>query len=371
MKLAIVSPSKNAYSESFIQAHKEYIRAEKFYYYGGYVPTHLKGKGPLSGKSFLENLKMKVKSRLPFYNGLREREIAFLDSLKNNGIQVVLAEYGPTGAEVVTICKKLKLPLIVHFHGYDASVVSILEQKKQSYKMLFEYAEAVVVVSRLMEQRLLEMGCPAQKLVYNVYGPSVEFEKIKPEYSENLLIAVGRFVDKKAPYYTILAFNIALKKFPDAKLVMGGDGELRSTCQNLVKYFGIEKNVILPGVINQSEFISYLKVGKAFVQHSITAANGDMEGTPVAIIEASAAGLPIISTVHAGIPDVVLEGVTGLLVQEHDVKGMANNMMKVLGDLDYTKELGQAGKKRIKGNFTLEKHVNALSDLINAAHKKK
>ena len=105
----------------------------------------------------------------------------------------------------------------------------------------------------------------------------------------------------------------------------------------------------------------------AFVQHSITADNGDMEGTPVAVLEASAAGLPVISTFHAGIPDVIIHGETGLLVEEHDVEGMANYMIHLLENPDKAINMGAKGKTHIRDNFSLDRHLNTISELVKKA----
>jgi glycosyltransferase involved in cell wall biosynthesis len=87
----------------------------------------------------------------------------------------------------------------------------------------------------------------------------------------------------------------------------------------------------------------------------------------VAILEASAAGLPVISTIHAGIPDVINNGTTGLLSEEHDVDTMANNMIRLLNNPDLAKQLGAAGKEHIKKYFSLERHINELQKVINEA----
>ena len=144
-------------------------------------------------------------------------------------------------------------------------------------------------------------------------------------------MAAGRFVDKKAPHLTLLAFRKVLEHFPDAELVIVGDGPLLPVCRDLVRYYRMDANVTLPGVVTPGEVCEQFSHCAAFVQHSVTGRNGDMEGTPVAVLEAAAAGLPVIATRHAGIPDVVCHGQTGLLVDEHDVDGMATAMQK---DLD-------------------------------------
>src|SRR5690606_35506477 len=101
-----------------------------------------------------------------------------------------------------------------------------------------------------------------------------------------------------------------------------------------------------------------------FLQHSIVADNGDSEGSPVGIIEASAAGLPVISTRHAGIIESVLEDKTGFLVDELDVISMSNYMSQLYKDRELCQIMGEAGRRHIKENFSLNKHLNQINNLI-------
>lgn len=363
MNIAILSPSKNAYSETFIQAHKT-LKGNIFYYYGDKTFLNLEGEGSLhkSSKSFLIKLKRKI-GRKPFEYYFNE---LLKDSFKKHKIQVVLAEYGTTAQEQLSVIKELNLPLIVHFHGFDASRKDILK-RTNNYSVVFDYARYIVVVSKKMYDDFLNMGCPKDKLIYNVCGPSDDFLKLTPNFQNPQFISLGRFVDKKAPYYTLLAFKDVVLKFPQARLLMGGNGYLQNTCQNLISYYGLQKNVEFLGVISPNEFREHLQNSVAFVQHSVTAENGDSEGTPVAILEASAAGIPVISTRHAGIPDVIEEGETGFLVAEHDVDGMAEKMIEILKNPEYAKTMGRKGKENILQHFTLEKHIDMLNGLIEKA----
>jgi len=151
---------------------------------------------------------------------------------------------------------------------------------------------------------------------------------------------------------------------------LAGEGELLETCKELVKQNHIEKSVFLPGVFNAEQLKLWLKESMAFVQHSITASNGDMEGTPVVVCEASLAGLPVVSTFHAGIPDVIIDGKTGLLVNEGDIEGMARNMIWILDNPEKTKEMGMAGKENIWRNFNTKKHIKVLDEIIYKAARK-
>lgn len=360
MNIALLSPNKNAYSETFIQAHKQLLKGNIFYYYNGELPTQLEGGLVINSrrKRILNIVKGHFK-----LNRFTLAEQALISSFKKNKVAMVFAEYGTTGEKIVSVCKELNLPLIVHFHGFDASIQNVIEQN-DSYKRVFDAASFIIVVSKKMYQNLLKIGCPESKLVYNVYGPNEKFIELKPKFNKLQFISIGRFVDKKAPYYNILSFKKVLEKYPEAKLIMAGEGELLNTCKRLVIYYGIQKNVEFPGVISAKKYRDYLSESLAMVQHSITSDNGDSEGTPVGILEASAAGLPVLSTNHAGIPDVIINGVTGLLVEEHDVTSMAKNMIKLLENPETAKKMGAQGKINIKENFTLRRHIDTLDDLI-------
>ena len=355
--LAIFSPVQNAYSESFIQAHRRLDFKIKFYY-GNYLPNALESDKNI----FDSSISSRIKRRLLRVVGLEEKKLLY--SLRKEKVDVVLAEYGPTAAESLDHIKQAKLPLIVHFHGFDASDKGTI-QKYNQYKEVFEYANKVIAVSNKMKEVLLNLGCPEDKLVLNTYGPDDSFFSLKPGYKQPYFVAVGRFVPKKAPHLTIQAFKKVVEKFPDAKLIMAGDGYLLEECRTLSAALGLKDNVVFAGVLNKEEIKVLFQNSIAFVQHSVVAETGDSEGTPVAILEAQAAGLPVISTYHAGIPDVVLNGETGLLVEEHDVEGMSKNMIRVLEEEGLANRLGEAARKRVKQHFTMEKHLKKIDEIIS------
>lgn len=360
MNIAIFTPNQNPYSETFIQAHKNYLEGNIFYYYGR-SHIQLENHPYLVSKCKLKYYKIKkLLLRKPF-SYVQENLVT--QSLIKHNINVVLIEYGTHAHRVLSIIKKAKLPLIVHFHGYDASITEVIK-KHNNYKDVFHYASKVIVVSKKMETMLIAMGCPKNKIVWNVTGPQPEFLSVIPTFSKKQFIAIGRFVDKKAPYYTILAFKKVLEKHEDAKLIMAGSGSLENTCKNLAKYLNIQNQVNFVGVITPEKYREFLTESLAFVQHSITADSGDMEGTPVSMLEASAAGVPVISTIHAGIPDIVIHQQTGLLCEEHDIDTMANNMLSLLDSITLAKKYGANAKKRIVDNFTLDRHIKQLQELL-------
>ncbi|MCO6496351.1 MAG: glycosyltransferase [Chitinophagaceae bacterium] len=357
--LAIFSPNQNAYSETFIQAHKNLPFNVK-YYYGDLYPSFLEGKSMM-------NLPLRLRAEKKMLKGFSAAEKKLIFSLKNEGVDAVLAEYGTTGADTLAVLRYLKLPLVVHFHGADASIYDLLELYKGKYKALFKYASSVIVVSSKMKNDLIRLGCPKEKLVMNPYGPNPVFFDIMPGYKGSQFISVGRFVEKKAPHLTIMSFNEVLETNNSTKLIMIGDGPLLPVCKDLAKALNISDKIEFFGVQPPETIRKIMEESIAFVQHSVIGSNGDSEGTPVAVLEAQAAGLPVIATNHAGIPDVVLHEKSGLLCDERDTNGMASNMLRILREDGLAKRLGLAGKQRVKEHFTMEKHLGILETAINKA----
>jgi hypothetical protein len=146
--IALISPSQNAYSETFIHAHKEYLSGKVFYYYGGLENQYLEGFGNLSNTKRRNFYKLKRKFYHKTYTWYHQQFIK--ESFIKNKIEVILAEYGPTANTYLSLIKELRLPLIVHFHGYDASVNQIIK-RNNNYNEVFKYANYIVAVSRKME----------------------------------------------------------------------------------------------------------------------------------------------------------------------------------------------------------------------------
>ena len=374
--ILIVSPAKIGLTETFIRAHIDQLYGNVFYLYGWDLDFKTQADVSLiqlykPKSSFLT----KLKSLLPHYIYFRllqkskknyTKEALIKRYLQEHHIDVVLAEYGTAGSFIAPVCKSLDIPLLVHFHGFDASRTDILNSFEKGYELMFSYAKKIIVVSNAMKKALVGQGCPETKLLINTYGPHPYYLNIKPNLESNFIISVGRHTYKKAPYLTILAFQKVLKKHPHLKLKMIGDGELFDVSKNLVKSLGLENNIILLGGLERKEIVKHLEKAFLFLQHSIVASNGDSEGTPVGIIEAMAAGLPVVSTRHAGIPDVVIENKAGLLVDENNIEEMATYMLKLVENRDLAEIMGQKGKIRIKNYFSLDKHLETINNLIYA-----
>jgi glycosyltransferase involved in cell wall biosynthesis len=292
----------------------------------------------------------------------------YLEAFRRARCDVVLAQFGHVAVQAMDACRRLNLPLVASFHGYDATAYPMLELYGEQYARLFEQAAGTVVCSPSLRDALLALGAPASKTHYVPNGVDIEtFAGGQPDRAPQLLLAVGRFVEKKAPQLTIVAFASARRRFPDARLRMIGDGELHNACYDLVRGLGLADAVTLLGEQPRDVIVRELRGARAFVQHSLTAVDGDSEGMPNTILEASATGIPVISTRHANIPEIVADGQTGYLVEEHDVAGMAGYMERLLGDPQLAADLGRAGRARVEERFRFEPPMAQLYTILEEA----
>ena len=312
----------------------------------------------------------KIRKRIARNGTMNETTAAYVKAFQRWRADVVLAEYGTTGVLVMEACRKLTIPLIVHFHGYDASVREVIAEHAISYRQMFDQAMAIIAVSRAMERKLITLGAPPEKVHYNPYGINCrEFGGANPENAPPVFLAVGRFVEKKAPQITLKAFADTHRVLPTARLRMVGDGPLLDECRELAKSLQIEQAVAFLGAQAHEVVREEMRGARCFVQHSMEASNGDCEGTPLGILEAGASGLPVVSTRHAGIADVVIENETGLLVDERDVKGMTENMVRLARDPEFAGRLGRAARQRIANCFSEKRSFGRLLEIINSSQR--
>ncbi|MDZ7619695.1 MAG: glycosyltransferase, partial [Patescibacteria group bacterium] len=363
-RTVVACPSLHAYSETFIRSHIERLGGNVSVLHGG-MPPSLNDQG----RSLLHPV-----ARAAAHPRIRRAFPRFLDyclttrlarAISNQNGDVVLAEYGPMGATIADACLKARVPLVVHFHGYDAYQHAVLQEYGAAYRAMFQTAAAVVAVSSHMREQLVGLGCPDDKVHLIICGVDpVLFAEAMPAKAAPRFLAVGRFVDKKAPMLTLLAFAKVHASMPEVRLTMVGDGPLLGPCQNLAEAIGVRDAVQFRSVLSPPEVAAEMRRVRAFVQHSLTAINGDSEGTPVAVVEAQCCGLPVVATRHAGIPDVVVDGLTGNLVDECDVESMADRMLRLAQDAHAAGTMGQAARARVLEHFTLEQQIEKLRRLL-------
>lgn len=365
MHICITRSEKFAYSETFIRDQITWLskHSEVYPIHSSRFPEREENGTLLSPKPFwvLHKIVKGIVGRNNFFSNYGVSRF-----LKKNRIDVVLANYGMSAAHMVPVCKETNVPLLVIFHGHDATNKKTLKKYRTKYLSLFDYASAIIVVSKEMKKGIIKAGADPSKIHVIPCGVNVEKFSLESRDKQNKnFLAVGRFAQKKGPLLTIEAFSKVLKEFPDAKLTMVGkkDG-LYAECVSLVEQLGITAQVEFTGVLDQNAISGRMKNALAFVQHSVTAPNGDMEGTPVSIMEASSSGLPIISTLHGGIKDAVIHNKTGFLVEENNVNGMAEYMLQLCREPNQAKLMGLNARKHIEVNYNQSIQLRKIYDLL-------
>lgn len=366
MNICVTRSNKFSPSETFLRNQIKGLEnyARVFPVYGGYLPEYEENGKLLNTRWywFLDKLSKNVLKKENNYFG----NYGASEYLKKNKIDIVLANYGISGVKLMPICKKLNLPLIVHFHGFDASHKPTLRKYQSDYLDLFNYTKAIITVSHDMAEALIKMGAPAKKVFINVYGVDTDF--FAPGYlpkMDSSFIAVARFAPKKSPQTSITAFYKVLQSLPDATLTMvGPKEELYKDCVHLVDKLQISDKVNFSGAKSPQEILPMLQRSTIFIQHSMVAPDGDSEGTPNSVLEASACGLPVVSTLHGGIKDAVIHGKTGFLVEEGDVEGMADYMIRLAEDSLLAKEMGENGRKYMEEEYAMDRQIHRLYEII-------
>ena len=284
---------------------------------------------------------------------------------------VILAHYGHGGVAVAAAAQSVNVPLIVSFHGADASRRAQDPSWRQKYREMFEIATAVTGPSEYVRKKLVSLGCSNNKAVTLHNGIHLDRIPLKLRSIESKnepiqFLFIGRLSAKKDPLTLIRSYREMLKMRPqgNSMLTIIGDGPLRADVAQIVKDLDLSNKVRLLGRQPHELVLQEIQRAHIYVQHSVTAPDGDEEGLPVSITEALAAGLPVVSTIHSGIPEVVRHGENGYLVNEGDIEMMATFMSKLADNPAKWPEFGQNGRQLLESEFSMPVVQRQLRSLL-------
>ncbi|MEL6207341.1 MAG: glycosyltransferase [Pseudomonadota bacterium] len=281
--------------------------------------------------------------------GRRRAEIT--DFLKQQGVEIGVSEMGSQTMIVAPVFKAAGIPLVGYFRGEDASKTLRSPRRRRAYRLSVPKLAAVVSVSQFLLDNLARAGITHPNAHVIPSGVDVRRFKPAPDKRPNSFLAVGRFIEKKAPDLVVRAFARAAQEHPAATLEMIGDGYLLERCRIIAHEAGIADRITFHGWQPHSFVAERMFDTQVFLQHSVTPEDGNTEGMPTAIQEAMACGMAVVSTRHAGIPEAVEEGVTGFLVDEYDEAGFAAAIDRAMARPTEVAEMGQEGRARAVSRF--------------------
>jgi len=289
--------------------------------------------------------------------------IPFLDKK----FDIIHCHFGPNGIIGVHL-KEIGIPgkYLTSFHGYDVNSYPKI-MGKNVYNVLFKNGDLFTANTNFTKQQVVKLGCDEEKIIILPVGLRVEkfkfsIRKIQPGEPIKIL-TVGRLVEKKGHVYAIRAIAKVIEKYRNIEYIIAGDGPLRQELESLVRKLEIEKYVKFLGSVNQDELLKLYQHVHIFILPSITASDGDREGQALVLQEAQAVGLPVVSTLHNGISESVLDGKSGFLVPEKDVDALAERLEYLIEHPELWPDMGSYGRKFVEEKYDIKRLNQKLVEI--------
>jgi colanic acid/amylovoran biosynthesis glycosyltransferase len=290
-------------------------------------------------------------------------------------VRLMHAHFGIDGVYALGIAQDLGIPLITTFHGYDitTNLSEFLRTRgivdKHYYfglKRLRRGGDRFIAVSRFIEKRLIEEGFPRNRVFQHYIGVDVNrFVPGRKNTEKRYILCVGRHAEKKGIETLLEAFALIHGKHKGVGLIQVGTGPLTRELISLAKRLRIDRETEFLGAQPPGRVIELMRSAEIFCLPSRTARNGDSEALGIVFNEASACGLPIVSTNHGGIPEAVIDGETGFLVPEGDHRSLAEKLDLLLSDRGLRETMGARGRELVCDSFDIRKQTAKLESFYD------
>lgn len=357
-------------SQTFVRAQAETLQAFTAYYAGS---RRVPGLELPADRTLVINSGGKGGSAQELLFKLTGLAPQFTRRVQEIQPALVHAQFGLSGVLVLSLVRSLQVPLIVHYRGADATVDPHQARFNslnhwlyyQRRPQLRQQAQLFLTVSKFIRDRLLAQGFPAEKVKAHYHGVDIaQFNPDPHRPREPVVLFVGRLAGKKGCDDLIQAMAKVQATLPDLELVMIGEGPLKAELEALAaqklkryQFLGVQPQAVVREWMNRAQVLA---------APSVTTADGDSEGLPNVVLEAQAMQLPVVSTYHAGIPEAVIQGETGFLVQEHDADGLAAYILKMVQDQDLWLKFSHQGRSHMEQNFNRSRQTRVLEGIYES-----
>src|ERR1700682_19790 len=299
-------------------------------------------------------------------------EYQMLSSLLERRVADLMHIYfGHTGVHLLPCIEQWKKPCLVSFHGADVAVKQDIANYPTKLRSLFNAVPLVLARSQSLANRLMQFGCPREKLRVNRTGvPLDEFPLVERQAPPNgrwRIMQACRLIPKKGVATSLRAFALFKKDFPNAAFFIAGKGPLQPELEMLAAALGVSNAVHFAGFLSQSKLLGLYLSSHLFLHPSETPPDENQEGIPNSILEAMATGLPVLATRHGGIPEAVEHGLSGVLVQEEDHVGLARSMKEIASNPSVLYEMGMSARMAVSARFEQEAQIRALEGFYDEA----
>ena len=395
MKIAYVLSMFPALSESFIlneivqllkkghdvqifSMHKptEDILHEEVNEYHLLEKTHYFGRNQIFAVIFFKELKYFLKPLVQDLYNLKisknrlkqDLKLAYFATIMDeNGVALIHAHFANMGSVARRLGKMLGLPYTLTAHAFDI----YMEPDTDELRKVMNEADLVVTISEYNKNCLRDEIGVNNKI--EVIRCGIDLDKFKPQKigadDRIRLLTVARLVEKKGIAYLIKAIPVVIEEVPNCNLTIIGSGLLYGILQQLVRDLDIERYVQFRGDVSDSKLIRYYKEVDMFILPCIVTENGDRDGIPVAMMEAMTMKLPVISTNVSGIPELVEDGATGILVPPNDEKAIADAIITLCKNGELRVKMGVDGRKKIERGFNITTEAEKLIGVFETVAK--
>jgi colanic acid/amylovoran biosynthesis glycosyltransferase len=275
--------------------------------------------------------------------------------------------FGHIAVHLLPLIQTWVKPSIVSFHGADVGV----DLKKSAYlsatRDMLSAVRRVLVRSGSLRRALIQIGCSPEKIEVQRTGiPLTEFpfhDRSAPAKGEWRLVQASRLIEKKGLKTTLHAFAHFRKVFPNAKLVIAGEGPQKDELAGFAGQLKLAGAVQFAGFVSQAKLRELFNSSHLFVHPSETAADGNQEGVPNSMLEAMASGLPVFATRHGGIPEAVENGVNGILVPERDHESLGRALIDLAKAPEQLRTMGRAAAESVAREFDQSIQTGRLEEI--------
>ncbi|EFO3084061.1 colanic acid biosynthesis glycosyltransferase WcaL [Escherichia coli O9] len=285
---------------------------------------------------------------------------------------VFIAHFGPAGVTAAKLCELgvIRGKIATIFHGIDISSREVLNHYTPEYQQLFRRGDLMLPISDLWAGRLQKMGCPREKIAVSRMGVDMTRfspRPVKAPATPLEIISVARLTEKKGLHVAIEACRQLKEQGMAFRYRILGIGPWERRLRTLIEQYQLEDVVEMPGFKPSHEVKAMLDDADVFLLPSVTGADGDMEGIPVALMEAMAVGIPVISTLHSGIPELVEADKSGWLVPENDARALAQRLAAFSQlDTDELAPVVKRAREKVEHDFNQQVINRELASLLQA-----
>lgn len=283
----------------------------------------------------------------------------------------------PQGLIGALLHRFIKIPHIATIHGSDLNILKKYSLLYPIGRFITHNSSIITVNSNYMKQQLIAVSPDCEKEIHVIpmginpdqFSVNLHTDMKKLHRSEYLILSVGRLIDWKGTIFLIKALPLVLEKYPNSKLIIAGTGPELEFLKNQASELGLQNRIEFLGLIPPSDLLSYYKSADVFVLPSINL-KGKTEGLGVVLLEAMAAGCPVIGSAVGGIPDIIKNGENGFLVSEKDPIAIAEKIILLLSDTVLTDQFRKAGKETVQSRFSWDVISREFLDIYSNGIKK-